>query len=73
MPTIEEKVALAREERDLADQRFREALRAARAAGMSWSQLATASGLSQHGVRYLTENLNEKRQAARQAAAVATK
>lgn len=75
MPTLEEKIALAREERDAADLRFRETLREARAngEGMSWSQLAKAAGLSMHGVRYLVLELNNERQAAKKLEATASK
>lgn len=65
MPTITEKIALAREARDKAETEFRKTLRAGRKSGMSWSRLATVSGMSITGVRYLTENHNDKRKAAR--------
>lgn len=61
MPTITEKIALTREERDKAEGEFRKALRTARAHGMSWSQLATAAGMSIHGVRYLANDENKLR------------
>jgi hypothetical protein len=64
MPTITEKISLTREKRDVAEEEFREALRAGRDAGMSWSQLATVSGMSRWGARYLVLNLNERRVAA---------
>ena len=61
MPTVTEKIALTREERDKADAEFRKALRRGRGLGMSWLQLATAAGMSVHGVRYLVNNENELR------------
>ena len=65
MPTITENISLTREKRDEADAAFRKALRTGRGHGMSWSQLATAAGMSMHGVRYLAMNENEQRKAAR--------
>ena len=65
MPTITEKLSLAREERDKAERELRKALRAGRKSGMSWPQLATATGMSVTHVRYLTLNLNERRREAR--------
>lgn len=65
MPTVQEKISLAREGRDTAEREFRKALRAGRKSGMSWPQLATASGMSVTHVRYLVENLNERRRQAR--------
>jgi hypothetical protein len=65
MPTVTEKIALTREARVEAEREFRKALRAGRKSGMSWPQLATASGMSVTHVRYLVENLNERRRAAR--------
>ena len=62
MPTLVEKIALAREKRDAADESFRRSLEAGREAGMSWNELAVAAGLSRYGVRYLTANLNRRRQ-----------
>lgn len=67
MPTIEEKISLTREQRTKADAEFRAALRAGRKSGLSWPQLATVSGMSVTHVRYLVENLNERRRAARKA------
>lgn len=63
MPTkaLDEKIERAARGRDDAERKFRNLLREAREAGYSWSQLATASGMSMHGVRYLTLNLNERR------------
>lgn len=66
MPTVIEKVALAREERDKAERAFRKALRTARSHGMSWPQIATVSGMSIRGVRYLAMDENEQRRQARQ-------
>lgn len=66
MPTIEEKISLARERRDAAEEEFRESLRVGRSVGgMSWSQLATVAGMTLTGVRYLVLDLNEQRKAAR--------
>lgn len=61
MPTLTEKIALAREKRAKADQDFRDALRRGKEGGLSWSQLSEVSGLSESGVRYLALNLNEQR------------
>jgi hypothetical protein len=63
MPTVEEKIVLAREARDKAEAEFRKALRAGRRHGMSWSRLATVAGMSNYGVRYLTDDYNKKRRA----------
>lgn len=68
MPTVTERIALAREGRTAADREFRKALRAGRKSGMSWPQLATASGMSVTHVRYLVENLNERRRQAKKGA-----
>ena len=61
MPTLDERLVTTYEARDTAERQFRETLREAREAGYSWSQLAAATGMSMHGVRYLTLNLNERR------------
>lgn len=60
-----EKIALAREARSAAEADFRRALRAGHKSGLSWSQLATASGMSRTHVRYLILNLNDRRREAR--------
>jgi hypothetical protein len=65
LPTITEKIALTREQREQADSEFRDALRNARASGLSWAEIATVAGMSLHGVRYLANNENEQRKAAR--------
>lgn len=65
MPTIEERIAQARKDRDKAETTFRKELRAGRRSGLSWARLATVSGLSLTNVRYLVLNLNEQRVAAR--------
>lgn len=71
MPTITEKIALAREKRAKADQDFRDALLRGKEGGMSWSQLAEVSGLSESGVRYLALDLNKRRVERRAAERVA--
>lgn len=66
MPTIEERIAQARLDRDKAEKAFRKELRAGRRLGLTWTRLATISGMTLTGVRYLVENLNEQRKAARE-------
>ena len=63
MPTVIQKMVLAREERDEAEAEFRKAILAARKNGMSWSQIATAVGMSIYGVRYLAQNQKKRRKA----------
>jgi hypothetical protein len=64
---LEEKIVLARQERDAADERFRAVLRQAREhGGFSWTRLATLTGMSVEGVRYLTLDLNQRRIARRE-------
>lgn len=60
MPTITEKIELTRRERKKADEAFRAALKRGRALGMSWSALATASGMSITGVRWLVLDLKDR-------------
>lgn len=56
-----ERARQAAQERELAEHRFRHAMRHARAAGASYGQLATASGLSRWGARYITLTDDERR------------
>lgn len=61
MPTVTEKIALAREARDEADAKFHKALEDGRKHGMSWAQLGAVAGMSRYTVRYHVEKLNDRR------------
>lgn len=62
-----ERVRKARRARDKAEQSFLEALKAARPVH-SLAEIADAAGLSRQGVRYFTNDENERRRKAREGA-----
>lgn len=59
MATLLERVAKASKQRALAELEFRAALVAARPT-YSWAQLASATGLTKNGVKYLVEQHRTK-------------
>ena len=65
MPTVTEKISLAREKRDKAEEAFRQALRDGHDHGLSWAKVAEVAGMSEFNVRYLALNLIEQRRQAR--------
>lgn len=62
-----EAVARARDARLTSEEAFRAKLAKAHARGHSWAEIGEVAGLSPSGVRYLVEELNERRKVKRAA------
>lgn len=65
MPTLLEKVTRASRQRKAADEHFRETLKDAREFH-TWKEIGEAAGMTLAGVRWLVEDLGEKRRERRE-------